>query len=378
MSRDSIRKPLSASAGLLLAGSALLVLNACMTDSGKDEASAIDVDKGYLFALTSDYQAAGNYSAYGIDSAFQFNLIDPVHPDAVVRYEGGDAIYVINRLGRDNMQVIDSRHLKTTLQIKFDAQSNPQDAVRKDGLIYVAFLATDKIGIYREADGGSEGSIDVSAYADESDGLAELADLQFADGVLYALTQNIDSKHGYAPLTAHLLRIDLAAGKVDRALELPFGNPAAITYDSSAARLYIPCRGEYADAAYKVNADGGIVSVDLDAFEVSDTLATEAELGGNVNPAVLHDGKLFLSLGTDAADRIIAFSIADGKAQGIVDLAPYSTGGIALDAGTETLFVGDRASGNGQLRLFDAATLEEKPDSKVDLGMAPVDLAVIR
>jgi hypothetical protein len=118
--------------------------------------------------------------------------------------------------------------------------------------------------------------------------------------------------------------------------------------------------------------------VDLDAFEVSDTLATEAELGGNVNPAVLHDGKLFLSLGTDAADRIIAFSIADGKAQGIVDLAPYSTGGIALDAGTETLFVGDRASGNGQLRLFDAATLEEKPDSKVDLGMAPVDLAVIR
>ncbi|MEO7424119.1 MAG: hypothetical protein ABI036_02965 [Fibrobacteria bacterium] len=370
------RTGLGARAGLSLL-TAALALSGCLSQD--ENVPPPRPEKAFLFSVnvSADYKA-GSYSAFGIDSAFAEKTITSTHSDAVARYLGGDDIYVINRLGRDNLQVVDRHNLRTVLQFAFDALSNPYDVELKDSLLYVSFLGTDKIGVYDQYTGTSKGSIDLSAFADTSDKLPETSSLLFIDGDLYAITANLDTKNGWVPLTAHLLKIDVATRQVTRSLELPYGNPAGMSYDSASGKLYIPCRGLYSDETYAVETDGGIVGIDLASFTVADTLATELALGGNVNATQLYRGQLFMDLGTDAAEKIVAISLKDGKARNIVELGPYAVGDIAIDAPTASLFIADRSFGAASLRIFDADTFTERPESKVDLGMPPSSLAIIR
>lgn len=351
------------------------VMSACLS-AGEDTPEPKPIERPYVFSTTSKYGNAGNYSAFGLEKADARIDISPINSDAAVRYPGGEDIYILNRSNRDNLQVIDSRNLKTVMQIPLPPNSNPYDVAVKDSLLYVALFGHDKILIYRQRDGVQEGEIDVSAFADSIDGLAETSELRFVGDDLYALTANLDMKSYGPPMTAHLLKIDPASRTVKQSLELPFGNPASLTYDAESGAFHIPCRRQYSNPDFSVKMDGGIVSVDLAGFSVTDTLITEESLGGNVNDAHLHEGRLFMSLGTSGKDRIIAISLADAAVEVVAELPAYSTGGMAIDAPSNTLVVGDRSGLS--LRAFDLDSFAER--SKVGEGMElpPTSLAIIR
>jgi hypothetical protein len=387
---------------LLLAVCALFCLSACLSEPGllpgesqrdKDSIRVADSLRAratdsihvadslkalpLVFAITSDYKT-GNYSVHGLDSNYTKTTLDPIHSDAAVRYPGGDDIFIINKLGRDNLQLVDRHHLKTVLQIPLPPKSNPHDVALKDGLIYVAYYARAEIGIYRQSDGTAAGVIDISAYADTADHLPETEALAFVNGDLYALLQNLDTK-SYLPLTAQLLKIDVAAKTVKKALALPFGNPSGMAWDAASGNLFISCLGEYTYPDYSVKSDGGIVAVSASTLELKDTLALEKDLGGNVGGGLIHNGKLILSVGTGMSDDIIAISLADGTSREIVKLGGYTTGGLAIDGPSSTLCVGDRKKGGPGLRLFDLATWKEKSAPGINLGsLPPSSLAIVR
>jgi hypothetical protein len=403
IARPSLPAHARLSAPMTLAIGSLLCLSACLSeggltpDEGKDpDPVAIDSSRikdslrvldsihvqdslrtlPLVFAITSDYKT-GSYSVHGLDSNYTKVDVDPIHSDAGVRYLGGDDIFIINRYKRDNLQVVDRRNLKTVMQIAFPSLSNPQDVALKDGLIYVAFYSLAKIGIYRQEDGVKAGEIDISAYADTSDHLPETAALKFVNGDLYAVLQNLDVN--YSPLTGQLLKIDVAAKTVKQALALPFGNPAGITWDPASGKLYIPCRGGYSNPDYSVKTDGGIAVVDASTLELADTLALETDLGGNVNSALIYGGNLIMVVGKGMSDDVVAISLVTGQAAPIVKLGGYASGGLAIDAPSRTLCVGDRKKGGPGLRLFDLAAFTEKSAPGIDLGLLPPsDLAVIR
>lgn len=367
----------------MLAAACASIMTACLSAGENTGPEKDPVDKPvpdaiarpFVFALSTDYRT-GNYSAFGLDTAAALIDIAPIHSDATVRYLGGDDIFILNRLKRDNLQVISSRNLKTVMQIQFPAQSNPYDIAVKDSLLYVACFGLDKILVFRQSDGSAQGEIDVSEFADSSDGFAETSEIMFVGGYLYALTANLDMKTYGPPMTAHLLKIDAATRTVTSSLELPFGNPASLTYDSVSGNIHIPCRGEYSHPDFTVKKDGGIVTVDLAAFTVTDTLIMEDALGGNVNGALFHDGKLFMSLGTDAKDRIIAISLLGAQVEVIAELPGYGTGGMAIDAPSRTLVVGDR--GGKSLRYFDLDTFDERSAASAGMELPPSSLAIIR
>lgn len=375
---------------LLAYACALLCLSACLSEPvlqpgesrhDRDSIHAADSLKAQplIFAITSDYKT-GSYSVHGLDTNYTKKSIEPIHSDAALRYLGGDDIFIINKLGRDNLQVIDRHNLKTVLQIPLPPKSNPHDVALKDGLIYVAYYARAEIGIFRQSDGTAAGIIDISAYADTSDGLPETEALKFVNGELYALLQNLDTERGYAPLTAQLLKIDVAAKTVKQALALPFGNPSGMAWDAASGNLYVSCLGNYLTPDYSsIDTDGGIVAVNASTLGLKGTLASEADLGGNVNGGLIHDGKLILVVSAGTSDNVIAISLADGKPKEIVKLGGYSSGGLAVDAPSSSLYVGDRKKGGPGLRLFDLATWEEVSAPGFDLGgLPPKDLAVVR
>jgi len=359
-------------ARLALLAAVPFALAACL--SNDEEQNRALPDAAYVFALTSDYKV-GAYAAYGLTSGTRLPDIETNHEDAVVRFRGGSDIFVLNRLGRDNLQVVDKNNLKVVMAVKFPDASNPQDVEAKDGLLYVCFLAHDSILVYRQSNGNPVGSIDIHDYAD-SDGFAEAVALRFAGDDLYAVVQNLDIRDPlYKPhANPKLLKINVAKLKVEKAATLPLSNPQGITYDPATGKLYIPCVGEYTDEKYQPKLDGGIVAFDP-AYDSATILASEADLGGNVGRMELSDGKLIFGLGMAAAERVEAISLSDKTVTPIVDLAPYAGGGIAVDAGTNTLCVGDRKKG---LRLFHSDTFQEKDSTNIDLGLPPVDIVVVR
>ncbi len=332
----------------------------------------------FVFAVTSDYKT-GNYSITGIDSSFSKNDFAAISGDPAVRYSGGNDIFILNR-SRPNLQVIDRHNLKTVLQIPLEANANPQDLLVKDSLIYVAFLGLAKIGIFHEGDGSAAGSIDLIDYADTSDHLPETKALQFVGNDLYAILQNLDTKNGYIPLQAKLVKIDIKTKKVIQSLDLPYGNPASIAYDSSAHKFYIPCiGGNYATDFVTLIIDGGIIGVTLNDLAISDTVATEKSLGGGLNEAQFYNGDLYTSVSDSASTNeieIVSIHVATGKKTEWARLPSFGLGGLGVDIPSKSLYVGDKAKG---LRVFDLISQKEKSATNIGLGALPVnDLAIIR
>lgn len=370
----SIPLPLRTRLGLLAA--APFALAACLGPDGKQDPALPDA--AYVFAITTDYKT-GSYAAYGLTSGTTLPDIQANHSDAVVRFHGGSDIFVINRLGRDNMLIVDKNNLKVVLAVKFPALSNPQDVEAKDGLLYASFLSYDSILVFDQANGNQVGAIDIHAYAD-SDGFAEAAALRFAGDDLYAIVQNLDRKDPLLKPHADpkLLKIDVHKRTVDKAITLPLSNPQGITYDAATGKLYVPCVGEYVDEiTYAPILDGGIVSVDP-ASGAATVIATEQDLGGNVGRLELADGKLIFDLVMPEHDRIEALSLSDKTVTASIDLEPYAGGGLAVDAGTHTLCLSDRTFGNERLRLFDLDTFKEKANTDIKLGLPPADMVIVR
>jgi len=367
--------PISLRTRLGLLAAAPFILSACVSNDEKT-APALP-DAAYVFAITTDYVSAGAYAAYGLTSGTVLPDIQANHTDAAVRFRGGSDIFVINRLGRDNLLVVDKNNLKVVLAMKFPDGSNPQDVEAKDGLLYVCFLKYDSILVYDQASGNQVGGIDIHAYAD-SDGFAEAAALRFAGDDLYALVQNLDRNDPILKPHADpkLLKIDIQRRAVDKAITLPLSNPQGITYDATTGRLYVPCLGEYDEQTYQPKLDGGIVAIEP-ASGAATVLATEQNLGGTVGRLELNDGKLIFDLSMSAADRIEALSLSDKSVTPIVDLDPYAGGGLAVDAGTNTLCVGERKKVKG-LRLFALDTFKEKATTAISLGLPPADMVVVR
>ncbi len=364
--------PLTSFRTRLALAAAPLALAACLEQVDKTEHALPDA--AYVFAVTvSKDHKTGSYSAYGLESGQTLPNLETAHSDAIVRYHGGSDIFVVNRLGRDNLQVVDRNNLKVVMAVKFPDASNPQDLEAMDGKLYVSFMAKDSILIYAQENGERAGGIDIHAYAD-SDGFAEANALAFAGGDLYALVQNLDIRT-YAPLAGpKLLRIDVKQRKVVKAITLPLANPNGMAYDPASGKIYIACTGEYFDVYPALKLDGGIVSVDL-AKDSATVIAKEEDLGGNVGSLGFHAGKLFFTVNLPDADQISALSPADNAVKPIVKLDPYKFAGLGTDAGTNTLVIGDQKTG---LRLFRLDTFQEKETTGIDLGAIPKDLVVIR
>ena len=81
---------------------------------------------GDAFVLTSDY-TTGSYSVVNTETKGATSNVGATHGDAAVTTYNGK-VYVINRFGADNIQVIDpAQGFATINQFSVDPGSNPYD-----------------------------------------------------------------------------------------------------------------------------------------------------------------------------------------------------------------------------------------------------------
>jgi hypothetical protein len=357
--------------------------------------------RGYI--LTTDY-TSGTLSVVDLATRTITRDVAVISSDPVARCYGG-LIYVVNRYGYDNIQVIDpAQGYVTVRQFSVGNGTNPQDiAFASPSKAYVSRLGSADLLIVDPSTGASLGVISLAAWADadgnpEAAHLAVVGDLLFvalgrlanfvpADtGLVVVVDMRADTVYDADPLTpgTQVVKLRGLNPGTDFAV-LPGADPL------SDSHLYIGCSGRW--GAW----DGGVEDVVVPAPEgppaaihSAGFAITEAALGGDVMSVIAEGGGGHpYAIVSDAASNtslvswdprtgsLLAtlyapggYSLSDAALDGQGELyvcnSNFSAPGLFVyQAGSDTCLAGPLATGLPPVQIvFD-------PDSEDTLPVAP-------
>ena len=332
------------------------------------------------FVLTSDF-TNGSLSAVDLDSRAVSRDVATVFSDARARWFGG-LLYVVNRFGQDNIQVIDpAGGFHTVRQFSVGNGSNPQDiAFVSATKAYVTRLASPRLLIVNPATGDSLGAISLAAFAD-ADHVPEMDRMIRVGSTLFVELQRLSN---FTPTdSSFVVAIDTGADTVLDAvpgvpgiqpIALPGTNPTTtFEFDSTGGRLVVGCTGRYG-----VN-DGGIAWIDPVTLASGGWAIDETALGGDVLDIVWGSATRSFAIVGDAESHtsLVAWNPTTGQPLGtLFATAGFFLADAALDDRGE-LYVCDNNFSAPGLYVFSAATgaLLAGP---LDTGLPPMEIAFDR
>ncbi len=336
-----------------------------------------------LFITTTDFQTGSTaFVPPGTETA-EVNLLN-VHGDAVARFRDG-RVYIINRLGQDNILVLSADDLRTPLlQFSVGNGSNPQDiAFVGPDKAYVSRYATPELLVIDPRDGSELGTIDLSAFAD-GDGLPETAQMALVGKRLYVACQLFDRDNGWVPAERGLVAVvDVETDQVvdmDPAADgmqgwtLSAGNP--VDLEAVGNLLIVAQTANFGDK------EGGLEILDLTAGASRGLVVSEADLGGDVTAVALVSAqRAYVVISDDNfANQVLPVDLESGAVG--APLAGHSTGftpNIVVDG--DRLIVADGGTfDNPQsagLLIYDveSGALLTGP---ISTGLPPASIAVMR
>ncbi len=312
------------------------------------------------FALTTDF-STGSLSTVNLDTRAVAQDVEPAGSDAVMRWYGGK-LYIVNRFGGDNVQVVDGTTLNTTHQFSTGNGSNPQDiCFVSPTKAYVTRYELGTLLVVNPATGASLGTIPLAAFAD-ADGIPEMARMVRVDRYVFVALQRLDRNNYFSPTDASLVAVidtwsdtvvdvDPAAPGT-QAIRLTGKNPVTtFEFDRATSRLLIGCAGAFGVA------DGGIEWLDPVNFRTLGWAVTEATLGGDVGDVVWGSASRSHAIVSDASFNtlLVAWNAA-GQNLGTV----YAPGGFSLTDAAQNdrgeLYVCNGSLLNPGLHVFAAGT----------------------
>ena len=363
----------------------LVVLPALLAPGLPSRAAAT---KGYV--LTTDY-ASGTLGVVDLATHAVTPDVAGVSPDPVARCYRG-RVYVVNRFGYDNVQVIDpAQGYATVLQFSVGNGTNPQDiAFASPSKAYVSRLGSPDLLIVDPSTGSPLGVIPLAAWAD-ADGNPEAAHLAVVGDLLFVALERLTN---FAPAdTGLVVVVDMRADTVYdadpavpgvQAVRLAGMNPGcefarpAPGAAGEATHLYLGCSGRWGVL------DGGVDDIVVPApaesprgpIRSAGFVITEAALGGDVVDVVAGQGGHPYAIVSDAAYNTSLVSWDPGTGAVLATLyAPggYSLSGAALD-GRGELYVCNSSFTAPGLLVFDTAgdTLVAGP---LATGLPPIQVA---
>ncbi|MCY3737836.1 MAG: hypothetical protein OXG13_15610 [Gemmatimonadaceae bacterium] len=335
-----------------------------------------------LFVITTDFSTGSTaFLAPGAAEA-EVNLLG-VHSDAVGHYHDG-RVYVVNRLGQDNILVLDETDLRSPLtQFSVGNGSNPHDIeVVAPAKAYVTLYETASLLIVDPRDGAQLGEIDLGAFAD-GDGLPEVSQIARVGGRLYLSCQRLDRNGGWGPVdVSYLIVVDLATDTlVDmdpdtegvQGIGLSAANPNSLAVAGD--RIAVGVVVNFGDRS------GGVEIVDTAAGRSLGLAVSEEDLGGDITSMVLVDGKRGYAVVADEnfANSVRPFDLDSGSVgEPLESISGGFVPNLAVDGGR--LIVADRGSWDDPdaagLKLYDAAT-GAFLGGPVSTGLPPMHVVVL-
>ncbi|MYB69195.1 MAG: T9SS type A sorting domain-containing protein [Gemmatimonadetes bacterium] len=335
-----------------------------------------------LFVITTDFSTGSTAFLAANAAEAEVNLLG-IHSDAVGHYHDG-RIYIVNRLGQDNILVLDAMDLRTPLtQFSVGNGANPHDIeIVTPDRAYVTRYETASLLIVNPQDGAELGEIDLSAFAD-ADGLPEVSQIVRVGDRLYLSCQRLDRNSGWGPVdVSYLIVVDLATDTlvdVDpdaegvQGIALSVANPNSMVVIGE--QIAVGVVVGFGDRA------GGVEIVDTATNRSLGLVVSEEDLGGDITSMVLVDQNRGYAVVADEnfANSVRPFDLSSGTVG--VPLENISGGfipNLAVDG--DRLIVADRGSfsdpASAGLKLYDAAT-GAFLSGPIDTGLPPQDIVVL-
>lgn len=334
----------------------------------------------FLVITTTDFSSGSLATLAQGQSTARTNILN-IHSDAVATYYQGN-IYVINRLGQDNVIVLDAADPGVVLrQFSVGNGANPQDiAFVSPTKAYVSLQNSSSLLIVDPSQGRIIGSIDLSGFAD-ADGLPEAGEMEVCDGYLYVACNRLDRSDPWNWLPTEespLVVVDTASDSVvdvnpsqpgAQGISLELKNPVALVKFGD--KLYLSCTGSYWDMT-----DGGIEMVDPSERKSKGILVGERDLGGNVGALSIASPDKGYCVVLDASWNysLVAFHPDSRSVLRRLEGVESPWGGLAVLG--DHLYVGDRSVSSPGVIVYDTAT-DVKVMGPVSTGLPPGSIAVV-
>jgi hypothetical protein len=364
----------------------------------------------YAFVTTTDWQT-GHFATINLEDQSVKIYDVALNSDAVAKTIS-DKIYVVNRLGQDNITIFSPPNFSTPLiQFSTGNGSNPHDIVLSSSdKAYITLFEKNYLLVVNPNTGEELKKIDISSFAD-SDGIPEADQMVIVNGILYVTLQKLDRFNYYQPAgKGQILMIDTVSDTILGSVPLTGQNPYDINYQNSMNKLIVSEVGSFYDAQ-----DGGIETIDLsgclswydvinkyDSYVggqtvwsevitcyieytthgISGFILSEKDLGGNITDFVM---KPLSSQGyiivTDSSynTSIVSFDLEQAvKLKDILIGKDFIYSGIAL--GNEKLLVGERPnlefSNPTGVRIISTLNDEEITTKPINTGLPPLSITI--
>ncbi len=414
--------------------------NPPMLDPTKDingEKKMTAPSSNVAFVITSDF-ATGSYACIDLDSYVAYEQeLGVIHKDAVVRVFN-NKIYVINRFGRDNIQIIDPKNeYETEREISMKQEGDPGDCNPYD----IAMVETDRAYVSRHNEpsiwiinpktGKKIGEIDISEYAPWSANDIPRASYMYFHKPTKRLFVACERLKGNGHIAGHssvlVIDVDKAHTTYNRVIReismrvdewgdgsdrwingtYPYSKFRYVDHtewqpqlgDSNSDHLFISCVGNFG-ALFE--EDCGIVAIDIQNMKVSmghgangyvfaeetakgeitDFVITKAKPGYKIEGyAIISDSNL--------RTKLVKFDPWTGKRLKVMREDEGENGyfaGLSYHEKSDHLFLCDRNALEPGVRIYDLKNSvypslgEEKAenlDNPVYVGLPPVDIGFI-
>jgi DNA-binding beta-propeller fold protein YncE len=331
----------------------------------------------YAFVTGTDFFGPGCASWVSLDAPrTAHDCVTPISSDPVARSAFG-RVYVVNRYGADNVQVLGPAHgFATERQFSVGNGANPQDiAVLSPSKAYVSLLNAPYLLVVDPRTGAALDSIPLAAFAD-ADGLPEAYKMWIHGDRVFLTLERLAN---YLPTDYSLIAvIDASADTVVdadpavpgvQAIRLTGLDPNGdLAYDPAADVLLVGEVGQYGIA------DGGVERIDPVGLRALGFETTEAQLEGELGEiALAPNGAAYAvvsDFGFTGSSRLVRYDRATGA---LLDTL-FTTGGASLadlevnDRGE--LWLCDRSLLAPGMRVFDTAT-DAPLAGPIDVGAPP-------
>jgi hypothetical protein len=318
--------------------------------------------------------------------------IQTTHSDAVVRTYGGQ-IYVVNRLGGDNIEVVDpSDGFSVSSQFSVGEGPPPQDVIALSATkAYVSLyqpednrtagLTVDDVLILNPQTGAILKTIDLTPFTASDGGrFARASDLVKVGGRIFVAVQDLGGDLSLAAdQSGKIVAINTATDTISGALVLSCRDPVAMAYSNETKLLYVACADYFnLDTPY-----GGVEVVDPASLTSLGIFVTDNALGGAPGDIEVANGRGFVTVGTSNsgktvyATNVVSFSL---DVSGPPDVKTLYEGAayiqdIAIDENGR-LVVGDRDPHVNGVLFLDPSD-GHVIDGPINTGPLPSSIAFI-
>lgn len=336
--------------------------------------------------VSSDLGPAGRFSIMTEDGISNPSIYVNIHSDAKARYQDGK-IYIINRLNRDNIQVLDPfLGYITILEFSVGAGSNPYDFLKiHDTKAYISLYARNYILIVNPTLGVITGQIDLSAYAD-SDGIPEMSYMILHENRVYLAIQRLnrnDTQYIFPPTDySSLLEIDPSSDTVIAEYKLQSTNPSKMQkFEIFGEPHLVIATPAYLGFNFRI--DGGIEAFNLRTKTLREGfIYSEQTAGGDILDFVIKDSTTAYAnvMYQDFSVSIQKFNPTTGEKISELAFYPAQYGYVAgmLLTPRGYLCLGDASFSKPGIMLYDTNRGDAKITAlPVDIGLRPMDLIFI-